>query len=169
MSVDIEIRAARPEDADGVLALNRRVAADAPYFLAYEMDPASGAEMLQAKLQGPGGDGDGVLVATSAQRVVGAALIRRHRHPAFAGVAQLALAVDPDWRGKGVGRGLTGQTIETLRDAGARRLQLAVIEGNAAALALFRAGGFQEEGRLVQAAEIDGRRRDVIVMGMALA
>lgn len=169
MSAAVEIRAASPDDAEGVLALNRRVAADAPYLLAYDLDPATGAEVLQAKLGDVRAGGDGVLVAVAADGVVGALMLRRHRHPAFAGVLQLGLAVDGEWRGRGVGRALVARAIEDARAAHARRLQLAVVDGNAPALALFRSAGFVEEGRMLAAAEIAGARHDVIAMAMTLA
>lgn len=169
MSGDVEIRAASSDDAEGVLTLNRRVAADAPYLLAYELDPATGAEVLQAKLGDARDGGDGVLVAVAADVVVGALMLRRHRHPAFDGVLQLGLAVDGVWRGRGIGRGLVAKAIEDARMAGCRRLQLAVVDGNAPALALFRSAGFDEEGRMRAAAAIAGARHDVIAMAMTLA
>lgn len=167
MSPPAIARAAIATDAEGLLALNQRVAADASFFLAYDIDPISGAEVLQAKLGDLdlSGEGDGVLIADSGDgHIVGACLLRRHRHPAFQGVLQFALSVDPDWRRKGIGRLLTSAAIGAAVDAGARRIQLAVVDGNAAAVALFKSAGFVEEGRLAGAALIDGVCHDVIAM-----
>ena len=171
MSDLAQVRAARAEDAAGLQALNARIAADALEFLAYDMDPVSGAEMLQAKLGALdlSGAGDGVLVADDgAGAIVGACLLRRHAHPAFQGVLQLAVSVDPDWRRRGLGRMLVDGAIGVASSAAARRIQLAVIDGNDPAMALFRAAGFQNEGRLVGAAVIAGRARDVLAMARAL-
>lgn len=165
------VRAARAADAPGLQALNMRVAADALEFLAYDTDPVSGAEMLQAKLGALdlSGEGDGVLVADDgAGAIVGACLLRRHAHPAFQGVLQLAVSVDPDWRRRGVGRMLVDGGIGVATAAKARRIQLAVVDGNGPALALFRAVGFQIEGRLVGAAVIAGQARDVLAMARAI-
>ena len=46
----ISVRLAGPDDAAALIALSERVATDAPYFLAYDVEPASGADMLQTKL-----------------------------------------------------------------------------------------------------------------------
>lgn len=160
----IEVRQALPEDAEGLIALHHRVAADAPYFLAYDMDPASGADILQAKLSA-GDDGTGrVFVAASDGRIVGALLARAHAHPAFHGVIQLGLSVDPAARRQGIGRMLLAAAIRWTEAAGCRRLQLAVIASNTAALALFEASGFHAEGIMQDAAEIDGARHNVIPM-----
>jgi len=173
----VAYRPAHAEDAAAIIALNRRVAADSAQFLAYDIDPISGADMLQAKLGGEPGEGgrdDQVLVAILPEAkddntaVVGVALLRRHRHPAFAGVLQFSLAVDPALRRQGIGRALTDLAVASAKTSGARRLQLAVIDGNAAALRLFETSGFVQEGRLSGAAEIAGRLHDLLAMGMPL-
>lgn len=163
MSQPFLIRSAMPADAPGVVALNGRLAAEAAYFLAYDIDPVSGAEILQAKL-GEGTGGDGVLVALADDIVIGMAMLRRHRHPAFAGVLQLGLGVDPDRRRAGAGQALTTAAMAQAEAAGARRLQAAIIAENRAAIALFRHAGFVEEGRLKAAARIDGIAHDVLAM-----
>jgi L-amino acid N-acyltransferase YncA len=163
----IDVRLAGPADAEGLIALSQRVAADAPYFLAYDIDPASGAEMLQAKLQPGEGEG-GVFLAINGARIVGALLARAHGHPAFAGVIQLGLSVDPDHRRQGVGRALMDAAIQWARERRCRRLQLAAVASNMPAIALFEATGFVAEGLLQDAAEIDGVRHDVIPMALIL-
>lgn len=163
MSGAWRIRPAKAPDAAGLVALNARLAADAPQFLAYDLDPVSGADMLQAKL-GQEEGGDAILVAAAGDAILGAALLRRHLHPAFVGVLQLGVSVDPDRRRLGIGRALIDAALQAAAMAGARRVQLAVLAGNDAALALFRAAGFREEGRLAGAALVDGAARDVIAM-----
>ena len=147
--------------------MQARVAAEEPWFLAYDIDPASGSDLLQAKLAADEGQGDAVLV--SGNPVVGAALLRRHLHPAYRGVLQFALSVDPANRRQGVGRALAEAALAEARRLGSRRVQLAVVESNRPALALFEAAGFEREGRLRAAAEIDGARHDVIPMAKLLA
>jgi len=167
LSAVLDIRAAGPADAEAIVALNRRVAAEAAQFLAYDIDPVTGADMLKAKLAaGPGGDR--VLVAAAEGALVGMLLLRRHLHPAYQGVLQLGLAVDPDRRRQGIGRRLVRTAIASARTAGVRRLQLAVVADNRPALDLFHREGFSIEGRLIEAAEIDGRRIDVLAMGLRL-
>jgi len=59
----------------------------------------------------------------------------------------LTLAVAPPCRRAGLGRALLAQAIGDLRTSGARQLFLEVDEGNAAALALYRAFGARPVGR----------------------
>jgi [ribosomal protein S18]-alanine N-acetyltransferase len=79
----------------------------------------------------------------ASQRVVGyiVALVA-------AGQAEIVnLAVSPDERRRGFGRGLLDVGIDRLKDRGAREIFLEVRESNAAALALYASRGFSEVGR----------------------
>ena len=57
------------------------------------------------------------------------------------------LAVDPDYRRKGLGKELILSLIEALRQRGSRCLTLEVRDSNAPARALYEGLGFQEIGR----------------------
>lgn len=54
-----------------------------------------------------------------------------------------AVAVLPEWRGRGVGRRMMGEALEQARAAGRRRVTLYVVEGNEPAVRLYRSLGFQ--------------------------
>jgi len=56
--------------------------------------------------------------------------------------------VVPSHRRRGLGREMTGFILPLLRDAGAERYVLEVIESNEPAIALYRAAGFQETRKL---------------------
>lgn len=56
------------------------------------------------------------------------------------------IAVDPAWRGQGVGRALLGQGLQLWAQAGARRSLLEVRRSNAAAIGLYRRCGFEQDG-----------------------
>lgn len=62
-------------------------------------------------------------------------------------VELLLCAVDPDWRGQGIGRQLMHRVAEGARTQGATRLFLEVRSSNTAALALYRSFGFETAGR----------------------
>ncbi len=62
-------------------------------------------------------------------------------------VELITIAVDPKWRGKGVGRALLRAAFEDLRMSPARRMLLEVAADNPAALKLYRNEGFAEIGR----------------------
>lgn len=167
----VAIRPADGGDAHALVAFNERLSDEAPEFLTYAIDPASGADVLQAKLSGMSeqSDGDGVLLAfDAAGEIAGTLLLRRHLHPAFAGVLQVGVATRLESRRTGVARALLEAGVGRARAAGARRLQCAIIARNEAAISLFEAAGFQEEGRLRTAATLDGGSHDVLAFGLLL-
>lgn len=85
-----------------------------------------------------------VYVACDARRRIAGFLMLR----LVADEAELiTIAVDPKWRGKGVGAALLRAGFEDLRMTRARKLFLEVAEDNPAATALYRAHGFAEVGR----------------------
>ncbi len=54
-----------------------------------------------------------------------------------------AVAVLPEWRGRGVGRQMMTEALTRARQAGRRRVGLYVVEGNEPALRLYRSLGFR--------------------------
>lgn len=77
------------------------------------------------------------------RRVAGFALLRETGDEA----ELITIAIDPKWRGKGVGSAVLGAALADLRTTPARRLLLEVAEDNPAALALYRRHGFREIAR----------------------
>jgi len=70
-------------------------------------------------------------------------------------------------RGRGHGSEAVGLLLRHgFGDLGLERVQLTVFADNEAALRTYAKAGFTREGTLRSAAEIDGRRRDVVVMGI---
>jgi ribosomal-protein-alanine N-acetyltransferase len=59
----------------------------------------------------------------------------------------ITVAVDPKWRGKGVGRALLRAAFADLIQSSSRRMLLEVAADNPAALRLYRSEGFAEIGR----------------------
>jgi ribosomal protein S18 acetylase RimI-like enzyme len=57
-----------------------------------------------------------------------------------------SLAVDPEWRGRGLGQRLIGFCTQQAQQRGYRELRLEVSAGNAAALRLYRKAGFADFG-----------------------
>jgi ribosomal-protein-alanine N-acetyltransferase len=85
-----------------------------------------------------------VYVAIDARRRVAGFMILR----LAADEAELiTIAVDPRWRGKGVGRALLRAGFDDLLMSRARRMFLEVAADNAAAVHLYEAEGFSQVGR----------------------
>lgn len=57
------------------------------------------------------------------------------------------IAVDPSWRGRGIGRRLLEGSLDWMVRLGARDVVLEVRKGNREALALYRSVGFKVVGR----------------------
>ncbi|WP_393053491.1 GNAT family N-acetyltransferase [Streptomyces sp. LN549] len=81
--------------------------------------------------------------------VLGTAKMNNNQMGNGSHVASASYMVDPRHSGKGVGRALCEYTIDWARTAGFRAMQFnAVVEGNTAAVGLYRSLGFQVLGTL---------------------
>jgi hypothetical protein len=67
------------------------------------------------------------------------------------------VAVDPDWRGQGLGRAIMNAAEDWLRAAGIAKLQLLVRRENAKASAFYETIGYDEAPVTVFAKWLDGR------------
>lgn len=83
---------------------------------------------------------DGVAVGSAGIECVGQKEKTKHR-------AEFGISVDKAYWGLGIGRALTEACIECARKVGYAQLELEVVAGNEAALALYDRLGFVEYGR----------------------
>ena len=107
-----------------------------------------------------------VYVACDARRrIAGFALIR-----VVADESELlTIAVDPKWRGKGLGRALLKAVFDDLLLTPARRMFLEVSEDNAAAIRLYQRHGFATiSSRKGYYAKADGAQATALVMARDL-
>jgi ribosomal protein S18 acetylase RimI-like enzyme len=101
---------------------------------------------------GWGRPGDSAVIAQASGRRIGAAWYRRFslEEPGHgfvrAEIPELAIAVDPDWRGRGVGRRLLEALIDHARATGETGLSLSVSRQNPVALRLYESLGFRAIG-----------------------
>lgn len=89
----------------------------------------------------------------------------------YRGTAYLQIRIgQPSARGRGLGTEavclLLGHAFDDLR---LRRVTLSVFADNAAAIRCYEKAGFRREGLLREAAYLDGRTTDVLVMGILRA
>lgn len=107
----------------------------------------------------------GSLVAVADDQVIGIIHVEVSRH----GFGDLGMLVQRDWRGRGVGSALLREAIEWAREQGLHKLCLEVFAHNEAAIGLYRACGFVEEGRRPgQYRRASGELWDAVIMGLAL-
>lgn len=102
-----------------------------------------GLERLAREIE-PGGDWFGFVVAGVDDRLAGVAGTGRTADPETCEL--FTLYVDPERQRCGVGRALLGHAVLQARQAGARRLEAAVMPGNTAAVAFYEACGFRFTG-----------------------
>ena len=109
--------------------------------------------------------GAGTFVAVAGDQIIGLVRVKPSQH----GFGDLAMLVDRDWRGRGVGSALVRAAIDWARAQGLHKLCLDVFAHNEAAIALYRKSGFVEEGRRPkQYRRASGELWDSIVMGLLL-
>jgi RimJ/RimL family protein N-acetyltransferase len=93
------------------------------------------------------------------------AIDQRHRS------AELQIRIgEPDARGRGLGTEAVGLLLRhAFDDLGLGRVALHVLASNERAIATYERTGFVREGVLREAAFVDGRREDVVVMALLSA
>ena len=72
-------------------------------------------------------------------------------------VADLAMAVHPDYHGQNIGFELMRAVEELARDNGKKKLSLRVLSTNEKAIRFYKKCGYQEQGRLVGEFYLNGR------------
>lgn len=104
-------------------------------------------------------------VAVDGDRVVGwVALSGVSDRCVYAGVAELSVYIHPDAQGRGVGRALLAELIDSTERAGVWTLQTGIFPENTASVALHRRAGFRLVGRRERLGRHHGVWRDVLLM-----
>ncbi len=102
-----------------------------------------------------------VVVALDGDEVLGSAKAGPNRPGRGSHVATASFMVDPQHRGRGVGRALGEHVVEWARSAGYRAMQFnAVVETNTGAVRLWRSLGFEVIGTVPEA--FDHRERGLV-------
>jgi RimJ/RimL family protein N-acetyltransferase len=157
VQAEIEVRGA--EDAD------RRPLALSLAAVAEERDGIAAEPPVDVDKRAENWPIERTLVAVADGEIIGSVSI----HPIRFGCGEIGMQVARDWRRRGAGSALVAAAIEWAREQGLHKLSLEVWPHNAAALALYRNFGFEEEGRKVkQYRRASGDLWDVIVMGLLL-
>jgi ribosomal protein S18 acetylase RimI-like enzyme len=104
------------------------------------------------------------VIAVDAGEVVGSvAVVPLHGWSSHVG--EVRLVVDPEQRGRGIGRGLARQAVIDAVDLGLAKLVVEVIADQTALIGMFRALGFEPEALLVDhVRDRTGTVRDLLVL-----
>lgn len=161
----VEVRAAHPSDAAGCAAVY------APYVegsvASFEDVPPDATEMRRRMLDEPRLPW---LVATRGGEVVGYAYASRHRaRPAYRWSVEVSVYLTAAEHGKGSGRRLYEELLETVRGLGYVRALAGITLPNDASVGLHEAMGFAPVGVFRGVGFKDGGWRDVGWWQLSLA
>jgi RimJ/RimL family protein N-acetyltransferase len=163
MAAAVTLRAQADEDFEMLY----RIAADLDSW--EERGPAAPAPLTRAayrqRLERTDPDAGVTFVVCVGERAVGRGNI--FTEDPLARTAEVGMALAPEARGKGYGTAALRQIVEFgFERRNLRRLHLAVIASNAAAIACYRKAGFVEEGRRREHCWVRGHYEDEVLMGL---
>lgn len=139
------VRDAVPEDAPHLVELLNRVGQEEVYIADERAQLTADQEASIIQARNP--DVQVILVAEQNGTTAGSlemirGILRKNRHTALFGMALL-----PEFRGRHIGRGMLLAAEDWAREAGVRKISLAVFATNQAAIHLYESLGYAEEGR----------------------
>ena len=161
------IRSLTPADAEETLAVCRKTAGETLNMMRYADEWTMTAEQQAAVIKAAEDGAKSLMLgAFAGGRLAGVANLRpvhpgdRARHRAGVGIAILRA-----YWGQGIGSALLGSLIEAAKTTNLEQLELDVVEGNAAAVALYEKHGFKLYGRHPRMIKYrDGRYADALLM-----
>lgn len=172
---DIAIRAARPNDASGAVALLRAIYREgrgfvgdgppAPANLSARIRGADRRRSLYAVAVARAGERSGPDRDEGGEAIAGWLELHRMQPSRLEHVAVLTLAVAPEHRRRGIGRRLLQRADRWANRVDLHKISLHVRAGNQPAIALYRSEGFALEGRERDQIRTDAGFEDNLIMG----
>ena len=157
----MEIRASAAADAEGFRRVLDFVARERLYLAFLEAPPV---DSVRAFIESIASSTSVQLLGVDSDRIVGWCDIIANPIEGFRHSGRLGMGLLPAYRGKGLGRRLLQTTLSRAVENGLTRVELEVFAGNAQAIALYEAFGFQHEGVKISARVLDGRSEDIRCM-----
>lgn len=151
----MNIRNALPEDAEKLMELMKHV--EESGFMLFEPGERQSSLEIFEKRIGSLGEGSAIFIAEEQSEYHGYLFamgesVNRKRHSVY-----VALGIREEHRGKGIGAQLFEVLEKWAVGKQLRRIELTVMESNAAGLALYKKAGFEIEGIKRDSLLIDGR------------
>jgi len=162
----VEIRLMAPADRDAVLQFARGLPQEDLLFLRVDITEESVVDDWIHNLEAGRSTS---LVAYDDGGLIGYATVHSNPAPWTRGVGELRVNVNPQYRGKGLGRILTAQIFDLARGLGLRKLMANMTADQHGAQAAFRRLGFVPEALLADYVEDrNGSPRDLVIMSYAI-
>ena len=86
--------------------------------------------------------------------------------PAYHSTAEVSIYISPEYKGQGIGKKLLLEAIHRSPSFGIKTLLGFIFAHNQPSLRLFDKLGFQRWGYLSKVAELDGIKRDLVIVGL---
>jgi L-amino acid N-acyltransferase len=161
----VHIRTARLTDAEAIRGIYNRAILTVATF---DLEPRSLEEQQQWLAMRSGAHL--VLVADAGGSLAGFASLSPYRdRPAYRTTVENSVYVDESFQGKGVGKQLMSELVDSARDRGFHSVIARIVSSNAASIALHRAVGFEIVGVEKEVGRKLGRWLDVVVMQRMLS
>ena len=162
----MKIRPACPADAEAIAAIYAHHVAHGT--ASFDCEPPT-AESWRGKIAAMRERSWPFLVATLDHEILGYCYATQFRdRPAYQFTCENSVYVHPDRLGKGIGRGLLSELIPAARKAGFRQMVAVIGGAEPASMALHRACGFVEAGRMQSVGFKFGRWLDSVYMQLSL-
>jgi L-amino acid N-acyltransferase YncA len=164
----LDVRPAQPADAAAIVALLNELAATSDQMVLTPIDPARTGAVADHVGRLAAGGTEFMLLGLADGAVAGFLLTSAEKHPDRRGVVEIDIGITERHRRRGLGRRLLAAAEAEARHRGIHRLQLRVLTGNEAAIALYRAAGFETEGLMRAVLRRKGRLHDQYLMAKLL-
>ncbi len=156
------IRPVQPSDVSTLSAIYRHSVLNG--VASYEIEPPSEAEMASRMAVIREG-GYPYVVAEIDGQVAGYAYASAFRsRPAYRFMTEDSIYLDPEFQGRGIGKALLARLIDECEAAGFRQMVAVIGGAHPASIALHRAAGFADCGRIVGSGFKFGRWLDTALM-----
>jgi phosphinothricin acetyltransferase len=162
MSTTVKYRLAAHDDSEAIRAIyNREVVGSTVTF---DLVPRSPEDQL-AWMDEHSGAHPAVVAVDEHGRVCGFGSLSPYRpRPAYRTTVEDSVYVDPDFQGRGVGRGLLDELVRLAESHGFHAVIGRIVGGHEASIALHRACGFDIVGVEKEVGRKFGRWLDVVLM-----
>jgi RimJ/RimL family protein N-acetyltransferase len=159
---EIELRLPTTDDGPAVLAFARALAPNDLLFLRVDLTQE---DVVRNWIANATQGHSTTLLAWAGTELVGYATVHRNPAPWTRRVGEIRVNVAASYRGRGLGRVLTGQIFDLAHELGLRKLLAQMTPDQHGAQAAFRRLGFVPEALLADYVEDrDGRTHDLVLM-----